>query len=59
LFNFFSNSDEQVQLVAENKKLLERFTATDSELHLIESHVAEIQRLQNMFSEKVFCLFYF
>ena len=34
--------------------MLERFTATDSELHLIESKVAEIQRLQNVFSEKVF-----
>nr|CAD2195288.1 unnamed protein product [Meloidogyne enterolobii] len=48
-----ANKDEQVQLFDENKKMLERFTATDSELHLIESKVAEIQRLQNVFSEKI------
>ncbi|CAK5046132.1 unnamed protein product [Meloidogyne enterolobii] len=48
-----TNKDEQVQLFDENKKMLERFTATDSELHLIESKVAEIQRLQNVFSEKI------
>uniref|UniRef100_A0A1I8BRR5 t-SNARE coiled-coil homology domain-containing protein n=1 Tax=Meloidogyne hapla TaxID=6305 RepID=A0A1I8BRR5_MELHA len=48
-----TNKDEQVQLIEENKKILGRFTATDSELHLIESKVAEIQRLQNMFSEKI------
>lgn len=45
---------EQTQLVAENRKIFDRFTTNDAELQRIESHVAEIQRLQNMFAEKVY-----
>uniref|UniRef100_A0A183C2E1 Syntaxin-18 n=1 Tax=Globodera pallida TaxID=36090 RepID=A0A183C2E1_GLOPA len=44
---------EQAQLLEENKKLFERFTATDSELVGIETQMSEIQRLQGIFAEKI------
>uniref|UniRef100_A0A914HQW6 Syntaxin-18 n=1 Tax=Globodera rostochiensis TaxID=31243 RepID=A0A914HQW6_GLORO len=44
---------EQAQLLEENKKLFERFTATDSELVRIETQMSEIQRLQGIFAEKI------
>lgn len=48
-----TNKAEQSQLVAENRKLFDRFASLDTELQRIESHVAEIQRLQNVFAEKI------
>ena len=47
------SKSEQLQMLTENKELIERYAHNDTELDRIESNLAEIQRLQNTFTEKV------
>jgi syntaxin 18 len=44
---------EEAQLMVENKGLFDKFLHTNSEIQVVERQLAEIQRLQDVFTEKV------
>ncbi|KAE9421611.1 hypothetical protein Angca_006343 [Angiostrongylus cantonensis] len=45
--------EERTQLVAENERLLDRFSHMHSQIEGLETQIAEIQRLQETFAEKI------
>uniref|UniRef100_A0A1I7XLI3 t-SNARE coiled-coil homology domain-containing protein n=1 Tax=Heterorhabditis bacteriophora TaxID=37862 RepID=A0A1I7XLI3_HETBA len=47
------SSQEKTQMIAENKKIFEKFIHVNSEIEGLEAQIVEIQKLQETFAEKI------